>query len=78
MDYQIWRNNKEVVMANWWRLNPKHKATYDIEWDSQSGMMRCRINDGKIKTKWETAKAHDCRHAEALGLALIDKIRARL
>jgi len=65
-------------MSNWWRINKKDGATYDIEWDSISGFMRCRINDGKIKTKWETEKAHDCRHAEALGYALINKMRARL
>lgn len=62
-------------MANWWRLNPKLKATYDIEWDSVSGRVRARINDGKITKAWDYKKAYDVRHAECLGHQLIDKQR---
>ena len=61
-------------MSNWWRINKKDKATYDIEWCSQKNLVRCRLNSPTRKTPWEYADVYDVRHAESAGLQIITRL----
>jgi hypothetical protein len=65
-------------MANWWRLNQKQRATYDIEWDSVHGVVRARLNDGKVKTEWVYEKVYDCYSAEWIGNLIVDRLRKKI
>jgi hypothetical protein len=55
-------------------MNKKDKATYDIEWDSQKNLVRCRLNSPTRKTPWEYADVYDARDAGSTGLQIITRL----
>ena len=62
-------------MGNWWRINKKERAVYDIEWSSKTGQVRARLNGPTKKTVWEYADAYDASHAEWVGFDIITRHR---
>ena len=61
-------------MSNWWRINKKKNATYDIEWCSQKKQVRGRLNSPTRKTKWEYADVYEAKFADSVGYQIITRL----